>query len=244
VKEYNSNWDKRYGKVLFDRAIGEAPEMESSKATSEELKNIIKKDDKVLDIGCGAGHYLVSLKKEITVPFSYTGGDVRPHYIELAKKAFEDMSDVNFKEADLFNLPFEDNSFDVVMCCNVLLHLPSIKKPMAELMRVAKRVVFVRTLIDERSFRVKEVHDNNGDEFDDNGEPKKFLFLNTYSKKYIKSLLPGKQVEILEDKNFSSKSITAAIEEQSEQPNVTRMLGGKQISGNIVFPWCFIKIKL
>ena len=41
-------------------------------------------------------------------------------------------------KADICNLPFEDNQFDVVFCNHVLEHIPDDKKAMAELYRVMK----------------------------------------------------------------------------------------------------------
>lgn len=40
--------------------------------------------------------------------------------------------------ADICNLPFEDNEFDVIFCNHVLEHIPDDKKAMAELYRVMK----------------------------------------------------------------------------------------------------------
>jgi len=41
-------------------------------------------------------------------------------------------------QADICNLPFEDNEFDVIFCNHVLEHIPDDKKAMAELYRVMK----------------------------------------------------------------------------------------------------------
>ena len=52
-------WDRLpcYGEVLYKRAIGLAPEMESSKATAKHLDGVLLPGSRVLDVGCGAGHY-------------------------------------------------------------------------------------------------------------------------------------------------------------------------------------------
>ena len=76
------------------------------------------------------------------------------------------------------------------MCNNVLLHLPSIVKPIAELSRVARRFILIRTLIGDESFRIQEVFSKEtwpfstvptDQEFDDSGEPTSFGYENIYS---------------------------------------------------------------
>jgi len=42
-------------------------------------------------------------------------------------------------KADICNLPFEDNSFDVIFCNHVLEHIPDDKKAIQELFRVLKK---------------------------------------------------------------------------------------------------------
>ena len=42
-------------------------------------------------------------------------------------------------KADICNLPFEDNSFDVILCNHVLEHIPDDTKAMQEMYRVLKR---------------------------------------------------------------------------------------------------------
>ena len=42
-------------------------------------------------------------------------------------------------KADICNLPFEDDSFDVILCNHVLEHIPNDKKAMQELYRVMKK---------------------------------------------------------------------------------------------------------
>ncbi|MBT8290221.1 MAG: class I SAM-dependent methyltransferase, partial [Muriicola sp.] len=41
-------------------------------------------------------------------------------------------------KADICELPFEDNSFDIILCNHVLEHIPDDKKAMSELFRVMK----------------------------------------------------------------------------------------------------------
>ena len=73
LNEYEDNINN--AKVYFDRATGKKPEMEVSKALSYILKNKIKNNDKILDVGCACGHYYLSMKKRIKKNFYYTGLD-------------------------------------------------------------------------------------------------------------------------------------------------------------------------
>lgn len=242
-------WDteKAYGDVLFKRATGEFQEMESSKAAAKHIKKIITPGESILDVGCGAGHYLVSLKKTISSNFKYVGVDVTKSYIDLAKNAFLNEKDVDFQVADIFKLPFPDKSFDIVMCNNVFLHLPSIKEPLQELCRIAKKTVLIRTMVGKRSFRIMDVHEKEGDYFWEDGEPNAFHFFNIYSEKYIAHLLSGVDInnfEIIADHDFKCENIEAAVSEQQNEPDVTRILGGFQVNGYIIQPWAFIKINI
>ena len=62
LNEYENNFNN--AKVYYDRATGKKPEMEVSKAIANLIKKKIKKDDKILDVGCACGHYYRSIKKE------------------------------------------------------------------------------------------------------------------------------------------------------------------------------------
>jgi ubiquinone/menaquinone biosynthesis C-methylase UbiE len=239
-------WDdnKKYGEVLYNRAIGKRPEMESSKAASSIIKPFMKPGFSILDVGCGAGHYLVSFKKEMGFDFSYTGLDSTSYYIDLAKKAFGRKKDTSFKVGDVYNIPFPDKSFDIVMANNLLQHLPSIAKPIDELCRVAKNQVIVRALVGNRSFRIKDV--NKPEIFDKDGEPENFHYYNVYSSEYVGKLLSNiprvRRYKIIKDTNFSPRSITRAASEQPEAHDVTKMAAGWQVNGYILQPWAFVVI--
>ena len=159
-----------------------------------------------------------------------------------------------FQIGDVYDLSFPANHFDVVMCNNVLYHLPSIVQPISELLRVTRRIVVIRTLIGERSFYIKEVLSNLRDpnsqvppesEFDDHGEPVSFSYLNIYSRAYFESVIrnieSGATINIMEDTFFEP----AAIEEDwgiRKFPNATRILAGNQVNGHVMLPFHFVVI--
>lgn len=74
-------------------------------------------DKKVLDIGCGSGFstsFYYPYCKELS------GVD---YAREAIKKAKQKYPHINFKEANMAQLPFKDNEFDIVICKGVLHHL-------------------------------------------------------------------------------------------------------------------------
>ena len=64
-------------------------------------------------------------------------------------------------KADICNLPFEDNSFDVIFCNHVLEHIPDDKKAMQELFRVIKKGGFGIFQIPQDILREKTFEDNS-----------------------------------------------------------------------------------
>ncbi|MBI3554728.1 MAG: methyltransferase domain-containing protein [Deltaproteobacteria bacterium] len=246
-KGWGRSADDEYPVILYKRAIGELPEMESSKVVAAQMRNLVREGDHILDVGCGAGHYLRSLRSSIKVTFRYTGADATPLYLDYAKKAFQGVPNVDFTQGDIFALPFPDKSFDVVMCNNVLMHLPSVEQPIRELCRVAKRAVLFRTLVGENSFRVLESR-TKGDEFHADGTPKAFAFLNIYSKAYIEhvfSQIPRiTKFVIDEDWDYDSAKINDSAEYIKDHKNPTYMIGKWQRVGYILLPWGIAKLEL
>jgi len=248
-------WDSNseYGDVFFKRATGELPEMESSKAAATHVARLIKDNFKIVDVGCGSGHYLKSLIGLLKVPFHYLGVDATENYVNLGKKAWankessiELLKSVDFKQGDIFHLPLEDGIGDIVMCNNVLLHLPSIKSPIEELIRISKKYIVIRMLLGKNTFRIKQCYEP--EVYDDNGEPENFNFHNIYSERYVTQLLKLNDsvanFEFIYDTDFDEKSINAAVSDYKEEPpNATKVINGLQVNNYIIQPWQFVIIE-
>lgn len=101
--------------------------------TTKIFKKFVREGDSVLDVGCATGgFYEIARKSKI----SYTGIDITHESISEAKRKYPT---VTFLEGDIRNLPFKDNSFDMVVCWDVLVHVVEYRLALQELCRVAKR---------------------------------------------------------------------------------------------------------
>jgi SAM-dependent methyltransferase len=94
----------------------------------------------LLDCGCGPGTITLGLAQAVA-PAQATGIDIEPSMIEQAKAfaAERQVDNVEFQVADICNLPFSDNSFDVVLTSAVLEHLGDPERALKELHRVVKK---------------------------------------------------------------------------------------------------------
>ena len=90
---------------------------------------------KLLDIGCEAGHILLSLdkgKRDVMV-----GLDIAENALEKAKSLAND-SKYEFRLGDARRIGFEDSIFDIVLCCHMLEHVNEPELVLEEIRRVLK----------------------------------------------------------------------------------------------------------
>ena len=91
---------------------------------------------KVLDVACGSGNLaVIAAKKGAEV----TGIDIADNLIEAAKKrAAAEGLDIKFEQGDAEAMPYEDDSFDLVMTMFGAMFAPRPDVTAAELVRVCK----------------------------------------------------------------------------------------------------------
>ena len=109
----------------------------------------LKKGMTLLDCGCGPGSITIGLA-EMVNPGAVVGIDIGASYIELARSDAEKQGvfNVSFKEGNLYDLPFPDNTFDAAFAHAVLNHLSEPLQALKEAYRVLKPggVIGVRVL--------------------------------------------------------------------------------------------------
>jgi 2-polyprenyl-3-methyl-5-hydroxy-6-metoxy-1,4-benzoquinol methylase len=89
---------------------------------------------KVLDVGCSSGWFLSRICSRYS-SFKATGVDVYKDAILYASKLYPH---ITFQYADVHSLPFRKNSFDIVLCTNVLEHVKEPKLVLSEIRRVMR----------------------------------------------------------------------------------------------------------
>lgn len=100
----------------------------------------LNKDSKVLDIGCAKGFMLFDLIEAIP-GINISGIDISEYAIKNAKKEIKE----NLQVANALRLPFEDNSFDLVISITTLhnLNKEDMRIALNEIKRVSKKDAFI-----------------------------------------------------------------------------------------------------
>lgn len=93
----------------------------------------------VLDVGCGEGF---TLKKfyELKIGNNLEGIDSLETAIKIGKKVHPFLK---LQQGSAYKLPYKDDSFDLVICTEVLEHLDNPKKALEEIERVASKFVLL-----------------------------------------------------------------------------------------------------
>ena len=94
------------------------------------------KDREVLEVACGSGQglgYLVNGAKRIV------GGDIDKKLLEIAGRHYKGRDKIQIELIDAQRLPFEHNSFDMVVLYEAIYYLESPEKFISEAYRVLRK---------------------------------------------------------------------------------------------------------
>jgi len=111
------------------------------------VKGINNAEGSVLDAACGRGYLLVKILESNPGVECYGVDIVPPQEIH---GTCDDWVVVNrgglqykFQMADIINLPFQDRSFDIVLCTHALEHIRDPQKALRELIRVCRQRLII-----------------------------------------------------------------------------------------------------
>jgi ubiquinone/menaquinone biosynthesis C-methylase UbiE len=95
-------------------------------------------DNRVLELGCGDGSFWYKNKKGIPKGLKVTLSDHFTGMLNHAKEKLDDFFDFWYEQINAEEIPFEENSFDIVMANHMLYHVPERKQALKEVRRVLK----------------------------------------------------------------------------------------------------------
>ena len=100
----------------------------------------ISSTDNVLDVACGIGNTAITAKR-LKRGAKVTGVDFTPELLAQAKEeaSIADAEDIEWKEGNVQDLPFEDETFDVVLSSFGHMFAPNPEIAIKEMLRVTKR---------------------------------------------------------------------------------------------------------
>jgi SAM-dependent methyltransferase len=90
--------------------------------------------DTVLDVGCGHGY----LAKRLAYHFQVTATD----FMADPNTSWKDQN-ITFVQSDVCQLPFQENSFDTVVCTHTLEHVIDLRATMNDLRKIARERLIV-----------------------------------------------------------------------------------------------------
>lgn len=137
--------DYAYAGKLEEAARLEAQAIAYGRVLEKELEIMnLKPGMKVLDAGCGTGAISRMIAQKVS-PGEVYGIDIDPVFISEAKKLAKKkgIENIEFELDNVDDLKFDNNTFDVVYCRLVLMHVKNPVKTVIELKRATKKNGFI-----------------------------------------------------------------------------------------------------
>ena len=105
-----------------------------------ELYNLMQPAS-ILEVGCGEGALADHLLKHaLKRPTRFVACDLS---LEVVDSRVDPL--IEFRQSSIYELPYSENEFELVVCCEVLEHLEHPQQGLAEIARVAEKGVLLST---------------------------------------------------------------------------------------------------
>lgn len=94
----------------------------------------------VLEVGCGEGHIINFIASNFKGIRRAEGFDIGSEVIRYAKEIYPN---ILFQAFSLYDNPYESNSFEITVCCEVLEHLEYPDKGLEEVFRISSKYILL-----------------------------------------------------------------------------------------------------
>lgn len=139
VFSYEDRYTDNYKKIASDHVeamqkkgqnpfIDEGLWLELERSTKILIDKYVPDNVNVLDVGVGLGRILGPITR-----FNRYGIDISFDYLEIAKS-----KGIKVAFSKIEDMPYEDNSFDAIVCCDVLEHVIDLHACCMQISRVLK----------------------------------------------------------------------------------------------------------
>jgi ubiquinone/menaquinone biosynthesis C-methylase UbiE len=126
---YDEKWSISYDERCIEYATGRFKSVAGESGWPYET---------ALELGCGTGFFLLNLMQGGVIKKGSVT-DLSPGMVEVALRNARNLGlDVDGRVADAERIPYEDNSFDLVVGHAVLHHIPDLDAAFKEILRVLK----------------------------------------------------------------------------------------------------------
>jgi SAM-dependent methyltransferase len=100
---------------------------------------------KLIDVGCGVGTFTLELEKNFPQISEIVGMDFLKEVVATAKEKARQLNKVTFVEGNILDIPFENRTFDVTVCTNLIhhIHRDDFKKAIEELARITDKYLLL-----------------------------------------------------------------------------------------------------
>ncbi len=103
----------------------------------------IKEGMQVLEVGCGSGAFTTFVARVVGAQGKVYALDIAPKMLKqlenkLARPENQDIKNIKLVQSSAYNLPFEDNSLDLVYMITVLQEIPDRNRALQQAKRVLK----------------------------------------------------------------------------------------------------------
>lgn len=92
----------------------------------------------ILELGCGSGAFWQKNKSAVEDNWKITLSDFSQGMLDNAKDHVDDLANVDYKVINIMDIPFPENSFDIVIANHMLYHVPDVQQALSEVRRVLK----------------------------------------------------------------------------------------------------------